>query len=231
MRLVVLLFISIVLGVYALPCVASRPDLTGVPVDQIDSYYGVLPPTPIGEGHLGPLSNKRSVLIRYRLPTSLPISYMLDFHNIVPMAGTGKSYQLQLRRGCATGPLVYDGPACNLYFFASTNRTPLEIAGLLTDEDIRRGYIDIYASCRVEGKDTWTMYRDAPDGEHKFRPLVINNSSQFRKRIASAQLFKDKDIHLLPVPYAITLSESDFNISSKTRILLASKSAEGCFPP
>ncbi len=212
-----------------MPCVASHLDLTGIDINRFVKSYGTLPPSPIGEGHLGAISNEKTVQIRYKIPNKRPISYGLDFHNIVPMAGTGKSYQLQLRRDSAAGPLVYDGPACNLYFLASTNRTPLEIADWLTDEDIKRGYLDIYASCRVEGDDTWTMYRDAPDGEHKIRSLVIEDTPELRKALDDAKQFREKNVHLLPMPQQITLTGTDFKITAQTHILVSSQSPEDKF--
>jgi len=223
MRFFVVSFV--LLTVLNLPALASRVDLTGVDVNRFIKFYGTLPPTPKGEWYVDPLESGGVVHIRYALPKKRPLSFKLDIHNIVPLHGGGESYQLQLRRDRADGPVVYDGPVTNCYFWASHNRSPLEIADWLTDADLARGYLDIYAIGHVRG-DKWTMWRNRKGSEWEIQSVSIDDTPELREALAGTELIRKKGICLLPWPREITAKSEDFIVSAKTRIVLRADASE-----
>lgn len=133
----------------------------------------LLPPTPKGTGHLPSLGAGEFVQIR--IPVSREGNIAVSLGNVVPMTGAGTSYQLEVRRDAAGGPLVHMGAAftaaneaqaaehITARDWAHQNRLPLDVTGHLGEADYERGWLDLFVTAHVAG-DTWTIYRDRDDG-------------------------------------------------------------------
>ena len=124
----------------------------------------VIPPSPIGTGHLGLLRSGTWQQIRFPVPKGSSGSLDCRLGNVVAYGGGGKSYRLLLRVDSVSGPVVYEGPAiAKADDWNASNVWPIALSGVLTDAHRNQGYLDVFVSGVVEG-DGWTIYRHDPAG-------------------------------------------------------------------
>jgi hypothetical protein len=127
-----------------------------------------LPPSPKGNGHLGPLEAGRPIQLRFPVPRAGHLALRLG--NVVAMTGAGRSYQLVVRKGSAEGPIIHTGKRFEgtdeeaerhlpARAWNSNNRAPVDVTEALTDRDRESGTLDVWVTALVTG-DHWTMYRD-----------------------------------------------------------------------
>lgn len=164
-----------------------------------------LPPSPIGDGHLGLLESGKAVQLRFPVPTPLPVAYRVNLSNIVGFSGKGTSYQLIVRRDSAEGKIVYEGPVVtNGDVWNQTNREPVDLTGALKPEDAKTGYLDLYVTGVVEG-DGWTLYQHGA-GRH-LAALSVTLTPEMQKSIEAGREMERRGIALLPLPKECVLGE------------------------
>jgi len=154
-----------------------------------------LPPTPKGTGHLAFLGVEDSVQIR--IPVEVNAGVEVALGNVVPVSGGGTSYQIEVRRDAADGPVVHKGGIVSGSVeqafhhltgrsWAGDNRNLIDLSGHLAPIDRERGWLDLFVTAHVIG-DGWTMYRDHDDGGRWDMKAVITPVSAAEERALAWQ--------------------------------------------
>jgi len=211
----------------AAPAADSQP--ADLPADaSLWKRCETLPPTPRGTGHLGSVDSGKFVQFRYAVPKPKPPVYLINIDNIVAMRGGGKSYQAEIHIGSPDGPLLYKGPKItDAHAFNAEDLSRLDATKFLTDADVRRGYIDVWATAWVED-DTWTTYRDTDDGRWDIYALVPDPEAFARWRATQRkrEAMLERGICIIPQPQHIELHPDDFRVTGETRVGLSGSTAK-----
>jgi hypothetical protein len=186
---------------------------------QMGRTQPALAPTPSGEGHVGRLESGESVQTRFPVPDTMPLAYALNLGNVVGFTGQGSSYQLIVRRDVPDGPIIHEGPVVEVgNAWNATNREPIEITEALTEEDLQRGYIDVYVSARVEG-DGWTLYRHNP-GRREITALVVEATPELQRMTRTLEAMRERQIALIPLPRDAEFADGNLLLTGDSRIAL-----------
>ncbi|MGD9495082.1 MAG: glycoside hydrolase family 20 zincin-like fold domain-containing protein [Armatimonadota bacterium] len=182
-------------------------------------------PTPMGDGHLGLLASGTTVQLRFPLPGEPPLAAALSLGNIVGYTGRGSSYQLVLRRDAPDGPVIYEGPVIVVGDqWNAANRAPIDITAQVTDADLERGYLDIFATGIVQG-DGWTMYRHDP-GRREITIAIAEATPELRRLVETLAEMIERDIAVIPMPQDIALEEGALALDARSRIVLEPGASE-----
>lgn len=182
-------------------------------------------PSPIGEGHLGPLESGAFVQVRFPVPKPLPLAYAVQLGNTVAFSGRGTSYKLLLRRDSQEGPVIYEGPVITGSGDAwnADNLRPIDLTDKLTEQDAERGYLDVYVSAQTEG-DGWTIYR-----HNHGRPILalfVQSDEEIRQAIEQQKAMEKRGVALIPAPQKIELRDGEFGLTGKSRIVLPAAASD-----
>ncbi len=206
----------------ALPACAQAPPAEYLGLAET---VAAIDPTPIGDGHLGIIESGVPVQLRFPVPDAVPLAYALNLGNIVGFSGHGMSYQLILRRDSADGPVIHEGPVIAVGDdWNASNRAPIDITGALTDQDVARGYIDIFATGIVEG-DGWTVYRHDP-GRREITASVLRATPELTRLLDTLAQTRERGITLIPAPQDIVLADGALALSPSSRIVLPGAPAD-----
>ena len=163
-----------------------------------------LDPTPMGEGHLGPIKSGQFVQLRFPVPKGKVLGYWLQLGNVVAYSGKGSSYQLVLRKGAPDGPVAYEGPViANGDQWNGSNVESKDVTQAIAREDQDRGYLDLWVTGLVKDDD-WTVYRQNPEGR-RMAALVAVATPELEKRLAAAKALADAGLAVVPMPQEIEL--------------------------
>ncbi len=199
-----------------LPACAQTP-----PAEFLDlaETVAAIEPTPIGDGHLGTIESGVPVQLRFPVPDPVPLAYALHLGNIVGYTGRGSSYQLILRRDGADGPIIHEGPVIAVGDnWNASNREPIDITGVLTEDDAERGYIDIFATGIIEG-DGWTVYRHDP-GRREITASVLRATPELMRLMNTLAQTRERGVTLIPAPQDMVLADGALALSPSSRIVL-----------
>lgn len=202
-------------------CVAEMP------AEYVDLARPVaaIAPTPIGTGHLGIIESGVPVQLRFPVPAQKPLAAALNLGNIVGFTGNGTSYQLVLRRDAADGPIIYEGPViADGDEWNATNRAPVDVTAALNDADLRRGYLDVYATGIVAG-DGWTVYRHDP-GRREITISLLEATPGLRRTIEALAAMRIRGVAVIPMPQQIVLHEGELTLTADSRIILDASAGE-----
>ncbi len=173
----------------------------------------------MGEGHLGEIESGTYVQLRFPVPDEMPLAYALNLSNVVGFTGRGTSYQLIVRRDAEDGPIIHEGPVIEIGDeWNAENRSPIDITDALTEEDVARGYIDIYVTGVVEGDD-WTLYRHN-QGRREITALVAESTPELRRMVTMLDAMRERQIALIPLPQSAEFRDGTLRLSADSRILL-----------
>ena len=216
------------LTLIALACTglaAAATDDTWHTYGHLAQRVDAVAPTPTGAGHLGKLESGAWVHVRFPLPKTRPTGLWVSLGNVVGYTGRGRSYQLVLRVDSESGPVVHEGPtALNGDRWNRANRDPIALTPAITPAHVQQGYVDVFASGRVEG-DGWTLYRHNPKGRRIAAHVVVLSEKE-QARVRTTDALAARGLALLPMPQQAALAEGDFVCSPATRVAVAAHASE-----
>lgn len=191
-------------------------------------HLDTLPPTPRGKGYLSGVPSGQFVQFRYAVPKPMPPAYLVNVDNIVALHGTGNLYQVEIHIDSPTGPVLHRGPEHrDGYAFNAEDLSSLDATALLRPEHAAQGFVDVWATARVEG-DQWTTYRDSPKGRRDLYALVPDAAkfaeweSTQRQRVEMLR----RGICVIPHPQHVEILPNDFHITKGTTVALLGRVRE-----
>lgn len=213
----------LLLAVMGLAVAVGAPLLAASLLDEFGELaerMAAIPPTPMGDGHVGRLESAAHVQLRFPVPRPRPLVYALSLANVVAYTGKGTSYQLILRRDAPDGPVVYKGPVVTINGDAwnAANRRPIDITTAITDADAKRGYIDIFVSATT-ADDGWTVYRHSD--RRPICAIVLGASDNVRRAVEQQKAMAERGIAVIPAPQQLTPRSGEFTLTPRSRIVLA----------
>ncbi|MEI6502845.1 MAG: family 20 glycosylhydrolase, partial [Armatimonadota bacterium] len=164
-----------------------------------------LPPTPMGDSHIGLVESGKTTQVRLPVPTPLPVAYRANLSNVVAFSGKGSSYQLVVHRDSAEGPVVYEGPVITSGdAWNQSNAEPIDLTAALKPEDAKTGYLDLFVTGIVKD-DGWTMYRYGSG--RAVAALAVTLTPEMQAQIEAGKRMQKLGLALLPLPKECVVAE------------------------
>lgn len=179
-----------------------------------------IPPSPLGDGHLGQLDTGATVQLRYPLPAGAELAaFWLRPCNVVAYTGRGTRYQLLIRRDSPDGALVHTGAVeTNGDRWNARNRDRIDLFARVTPADRERGHIDLFVSGVVED-DGWTVYRHCARRPMPAFAVVLDKAT--REALRTMRALAEAGVSLIPIPARIELGDGPPLIIDEQTVIAA----------
>lgn len=220
----------VLLSLLAATCAAQglAPQLAelqqyGIDLSTASTKLETLPPTPQGESYLLPgMENGVPVQLRFELPSERPLLLTVNLDNFVALSGQGTRYAITVRAHLADGPVVLeenlrsDGDAFN-----RLDLSHVDVTEFVREEDLGRGYLDLFVSMEVEG-DRGTYYLDDNAGRDMYASATTPDSS-WPRLLAARKQQAAKGVFLIPEPKELDFSGSDLDLAKGAPVVISAE--------
>ncbi len=193
----------------------------GIDLSTASTKLETLPPTPQGESYLLPgMENGVPVQLRFELPKERPLLLTVNLDNFVALSGKGTRYAILIRAHSVDGPLVEEANCtAGGEAFNALDYSALDVTEFVREEDLERGYLDLFVSMEVEG-DRGTYYLDDNAGRDMYASATTPDSS-WPRLLAARKQQATKGVLLIPEPKELTFVDSDLELEKGSVVVIA----------